>query len=133
MPSPSAHLMLLAHRAASRMQGGWISYEQDGSCWRFRATYGRAPNLADDPARDGAMRIEYGVRDFIFPAHELKTNDALIEPKDGAKITILDEHEPDAGQVYEVMPLPGEKAWHSCDPQGVLLRVHTKLWSRTGS
>ena len=126
-----SQILAVAHRAASARNGGRVLWEQDGhSVVLEEVTFGRAFEAADDTAMGGTVRVEYSELDLIFPAADLVLNGVPSQPADGARVTILDEG-PGQGDVYEAMPIPGANCYRSCDPQGVLIRVHAKQVKRS--
>ena len=116
-------LLTAACRLSSVLSGGAIAYSRGSTSLPFVATYGRALESADDALMRGTDRLEFSDRDFLFPAASLGS---LGEPSDGDLVTIADGGR-EQGCVYEVMPIPGGRSFRSCDPQGIVIRVHTKL------
>lgn len=103
--------------------GRTVTYCRGAGTVSLTATVGRTlMRLADG---QGGTFVEWTDRDYLFPAADLILSGSLTEPARGDQIRDTDE----AGNVvvYEVLAPGGEPPWRYSDPQGVMLRVHTKL------
>jgi hypothetical protein len=112
-----------AQRAAALVDGGPIVYERgDRRVSIDRAAFGRTEFTV---AAGEEIRTETTDRDFIFAADALILDGrrATPQPRDLVVIVHDDRREK---ETFEVLPLPGQKCFHFCDPRGILLRVHTK-------
>jgi hypothetical protein len=124
--SATIRAQIAAHRAAARLAGGKVVVEWHGERVVVDAVFGKANEEADDSGMRGTIRVEFSDRDYIFPAEQLVFAGRIAEPEDGMRFTVV-EGDRKLGDSYEARPTPGAKCWRSCDPQGWLIRVHTKL------
>jgi len=102
--------------------GGEVIYQRgDDRVW-INATWGRTEFQIEDS--DG-VRIEHSDRDFIFAATALILGGTLATPQRGDRVTIVREEHGDQ-QVFEVLAPGGSQVYRTCDPEGHVLRVHSK-------
>ena len=114
----------LAARALPAAAGGPIQYDGEGDTVWMDAAFGRSEFQVE--SSDG-MRLEYTDRDFIFPADRLILNGELATPKRGHRITIIKTR--GDTEVFEVLAPGGAQVYRLCDPEGYMIRVHTKRLS----
>jgi hypothetical protein len=119
-----AQMLEVANRAAARLAGGRVLIARGSEQLALDVVFGRDEDLVDDGA-GGFVRIDHTNRDFIFPARRYVFGGQISEPQEGDRFTVVEQGEND-GQVYEVFPLFAKELSCSCDPQGFLIRVHTK-------
>jgi len=100
-----------------------VTYHRGESSVQVTAVVGRTLYEADDAS--GAI-VKAEARDYLIEAVALDFGAGTVRPEPGDRIW-----EPLAGgesaDVYEVMPLGPEPCYRKSDPQGNVLRVHTKL------
>jgi len=80
------------------------------------ATYGTT--VFEQDSQVGIVRWE--AKDFIFTTADLTLNAAVIEPKNGDRIT---DHN---GNVFQVLGMDDTPCFKYCDPFRKQIRVHTK-------
>ncbi len=72
--------------------------------------------------QDG-LPTQFLSRDYLVQAADLVIDATTIAPRIGDRIS---ETIGSVVNVFEVMPIPGKKECEPEDPDGVLLRIHTK-------
>ena len=114
-------------RAVQRMaraSGGRILVEQDGQQVVIAdAVFSRTTYEVTDSS--GNVQLRHTDRDFLVVADRWRIAGKIVDPKDGARITVLEQTR-NPSEVYEVMPPPGMQSVERCDPQGYVIRVRTK-------
>ena len=71
---------------------------------------------------DGSM-LRVHAHDFVIRADQLLLDGIPVEPEEGDRIIVGTLG---AGEVYEVMGIPGEPAWRYTDEHRYAYRIHTK-------
>lgn len=108
---------LAAHRANAKLRGGTITVTRGSFSATMPADYGRS----DFPVESGGMvRIEHTDRDFIIESAKYVLGGAVTRPQKNDEITTSD------GRKWRVLPLVNSRAFTACEPDYILLRVHTK-------
>lgn len=93
-----------------------ITYTRGAYSVAFAATLGRTLfNLQDQ----SGLRMQWGDRDYIFPAALLILNSASVKPAVGDRIADSVD-----GATYEVRAPQGEATYRNSDAGGIDLRVH---------
>lgn len=106
----------MASRLLPAAAGGEITYAHGAITVKIDAAFGSsefATSIAD------GVLVEHSDRDFIFPAADLVLSGVVATPTRGDRITVGTE-------VFEVMAPGGAQVYRPCDPQGAMIRVHTK-------
>ena len=108
--------------------GETVRYEGDTSGVQIRlpAVPSKPEELVD--AATGEVRIEAESLDWTICARDLILAGTILRPARGHKIYRANPvtH---AAEVYEVLPIDGEQCFVKLDPDGRLIRVHTKRLS----
>lgn len=109
----------MAARALPESAGGAVTLSRG-------ATTGATPNAAFGQTQfqvevNGSVRVETSDRDFIIAAADYVIGSATT-PARGDRIT-------SGSEVYEVLAPGGADVYRKCDPQGIVLRIHTKRLS----
>lgn len=71
--------------------------------------------------QDGQLWMQWTDRDYLIRTEDLVFNEQQAYPEKGDII-----EDTVAGKRYEVLSPTGESPWRFSDPQGLLLRIHTK-------
>lgn len=111
----------LAARTLPAVAGGPIFYEGEGDTVWMDAAFGRSQFQVETAE---GIQIEYTDRDFLFSADRLILNGELATPKRGHRIGVIEKR--GDGQMFEVLAPGGAQVYRFCDPQGYMIRVHTK-------
>ena len=114
--------MKMLASAAPKVAGGQIIYQRGDSRVWIDATFGQTEFQIDE---ENGVRIEHSDRDFIFAADALILSGSLATPQRGDRITVVAEEHGD-GQVFEVLAPSGSQVYRLVNPEGHVLRVHTK-------
>ncbi len=112
-------------KSAEMLAGVSASYSRAGQTVVLHdVLLGKDTEQADteDPS---SPRIEYSDRDFFIRSASLVLGGVKIEPKSRDQICILDRDHPDAGKIFEVLPLNG-RPFAMADPFVVRYRVFTR-------
>lgn len=109
-------------RSTPGVAGGRIIYQRGTDQIWMEATFGRSEFNVETTE---AVWIESSDRDFIVDAESLILGGKRATPQRGDRITVVEEEHGDR-QVFEVLAPAGAQVYRLCDPQGNLIRIHTK-------
>ena len=101
------------------------TYQRGGESIAITATLGATSVEVTD---DTGATVRSPQMDFIVSAAELLLGGTAATPRIGDRIHVASA-DGTAGKtlVYEVLTLPDGKHYRPCDPDGRMLRIHTKL------
>ena len=94
-----------------------VVYSRGANSVTILATAGKTLLRLIDPY--GASRMEWTDRDYLFTVADLILAGVPTTPARGDRIE-------DAGETFELMPVPGEPSWRQADPDGQMIRLHCK-------
>jgi len=98
-----------------------VTYRRGAFSVEVLATVGATRFESDDGS---GMVVEMESRDYLIASADLVLDGQQVQPERGDQVL---ETRDGATHVYEVMDLGPEKHFVTCDPNGLTLRIHTKL------
>jgi len=106
-----------------------VVYQRGGESIAITATLGTTTVEVTD---DTGATVQSPQMDFIVSAAALVLDGVVVVPRIGDRIHVASAlgdatAAPVKTLVYEVLTLPDGKHYRPCDPDGRMLRIHTKL------
>ena len=97
-----------------------VIYQRGGQSVEIAATLG---STTYEVADESGVTVQAKATDFIVSAGALVLGGEVTQPNVGDRLSVTDG---DTVQVFEVLDLAGAGHYRPCDPNGRMLRIHTK-------
>lgn len=105
-------------RVTPEVAGGTIVVSRGNASVSLAATFGRTEFVVEE---NGGQRIEWSDRDFIVASADLILVGTRATPMRGDRVKVVA-----TGEVFEILAPGNEQPFRMADPEGTLLRIHTK-------